>query len=86
MSGSLTRTRCRISGAKFGRPANRTAPVSDRLSPTRSTPWLGMPITSPAKASSASSRSLAKNMMGAFTDNCLPVFWMRTAMVHFLPT
>ena len=74
-SGSLTRTRCRISGAKFGRPANRTTPLSDRLSPTRSTPWFGMPITSPAKASSASSRSEAKNMIGALTDRDLPVFW-----------
>ena len=31
-------------------------------------------MTSPAKASSASSRSEAKNMIGALTDICLPVF------------
>ena len=36
--GSFVRTRRRISGAKFGIPANCTLPDSDSASPTRSWP------------------------------------------------
>ncbi len=39
----------------------------------RSVPWLGMPTTSPAKASSASARSRAKKNCGACSGMSLPV-------------
>jgi hypothetical protein len=70
--GSFVRTRRRISGAKFGMPANCTLPLSDSASPTRSWPWFGMPITSPPNASSAISRSCAMNIIGDVMPSCLP--------------
>ena len=43
------------------------------VSPIRKVPWLGMPTTSPAKASSASARSWAKKNCGLDSDMFLPV-------------
>ena len=49
--GSSGRTRCAVRG-ETGIPANRrSSPV--KVSPMRKLPWLGMPMMSPGKASSA---------------------------------
>mmetsp|Transcript_26231 Transcript_26231/g.62013 ORF Transcript_26231/g.62013 Transcript_26231/m.62013 type:complete len:249 (-) Transcript_26231:1361-2107(-) len=56
LSGSATSTERNISGAKKGRPVYCRASPSVMVSPSCSTPWLGMPMMSPAKASSSSSR------------------------------
>jgi hypothetical protein len=45
-------------------PVTRSASPSVSVSPMRSWPWLGMPMMSPAQASSASSRSEARNSTG----------------------
>ena len=55
-SGSATSTERNSSGAKNGRPVNCSASPSVSVSPSCSTPWFGMPMMSPAKASSSSSR------------------------------
>ena len=75
---SSSRTRRRISGAKYGTPVKFSSSFSVSVSPMRSTPWLGMPTTSPANASSASCRSRAKKNCGVCRANCLPVrTWRR---------
>ena len=50
----------------------RTLLVSDRVSPTRKVPWLGMPMMSPGQASSTVSRCWAKNRIGLCTLIVLP--------------
>ena len=47
-SGSATSTVRNISGAKNGSPVNCSASPSVSVSPSCSTPWLGMPMMSPA--------------------------------------
>jgi hypothetical protein len=49
------------SGAKLGTPENWIFSPSVRVSPMRRLPWLGMPMMSPGQASSAVSRSWARN-------------------------
>ena len=61
---SVSRTRRTISGAKLGTPTKVRSSPSVSVSPIRSVPWLGMPTTSPAKASSATERSWAKKNCG----------------------
>ena len=63
-SGSVGRTFCNISGANDGMPVKRMSAPSTRASPIDRLPWLGMPMMSPAQASSASSRSRARNSTG----------------------
>ena len=70
---SSSRTRRRISGAKYGTPMKLMSSDSLNVSPMRKVPWLGMPTTSPAKASSASWRSRAKKNCGACSGMVLPV-------------
>ncbi len=70
---SSSRMRRRISGAKLGMPRNVMSSPSVSASPMRSVPRLGMPTTSPAKASSASERSWAKKNCGAVSAMVLPV-------------
>mmetsp|Transcript_184 Transcript_184/g.579 ORF Transcript_184/g.579 Transcript_184/m.579 type:complete len:226 (+) Transcript_184:462-1139(+) len=64
LSGSPARTPCSSSGAKDGMPVTRKASPSVKVSPIRNWPWFGIPIMSPAQASSASSRSDARNITG----------------------
>ena len=64
--GSANRTRRRISGAKSGIPVKRSFSPSVSVSPTRSVPWLGIPMMSPGYASSAKERSCAKKKIGAW--------------------
>ena len=59
----------------------RTSFFSLSVSPTRSVPWLGMPMMSPASAVSAISRSCAKNRIGECTAIGLP----RPDGVSFMP-
>ena len=66
---------CKSSGANDGIPANFNISLSVSASPMRSWPWLGMPIISPAQASSANSRSAAKNNIG---DAIAIIFFVRT--------
>ena len=79
--GSPARTDCSSSGAKLGMPDTRSASPSVSVSPMRSWPWFGMPMMSPAQASSASSRSAARNSTGLVTAIC---FFDRTC-VSFMP-
>ena len=51
----------------------RSASPSVSASPMRSWPWFGMPMMSPAQASSASSRSWARKSTGFATAIGLPV-------------
>ena len=51
----------------------RRASPSVSVSPMRSWPWFGMPMMSPAQASSASSRSAARNSTGFVIAIGLPV-------------
>ena len=79
--GSPARTVCRSSGAKDGMPVKRSISPSVSASPMRSWPWLGMPMMSPAHASSASSRSDARNSTGF--DTAIG-FFDRTCVI-FIP-
>ena len=79
--GSSGRTRRRNSGAKLGMPVKCSASPSVSASPMRSVPWFGMPMMSPAHASSASSRSLAWNSIALCTPSALPV----RGTVSFMP-
>ncbi len=61
-----------ISGAKNGSPVNCSASPSVRVSPSCNTPWLGMPMMSPAKASSSNSRRCDKKLTTVFGRSSLP--------------
>ena len=81
LSGSPARQVCSNSGAKDGMPDTRSASPSVNVSPIRNWPWFGMPMMSPAHASSANSRSAAKNSTGLVIAIC---FFDRT-WVSFIP-
>ena len=79
--GSPARTDCSNSGAKLGMPVTRSVSPSVSVSPMRNWPWFGMPMMSPAHASSANSRSEARNSTGLV----MVIGFLLRTWVSFMP-